>query len=160
MKEASYLSSISSDIEKQIGGKVIKISDRSTLGLPDSMHIRDGIVTYIETKIDEHFEIYGGIIHVQPWKAVKKDLRQFEICRSISRHSLVVYMIYYPAIKRTAVLSVDLLVQFRPSSDDEDLKYLSLPKHLVKGKGVQRLSEIMGSNRKEILHVLSTADVN
>lgn len=149
MKEASYLSSLSTDIEKEIGGKVIKISDRSTLGLPDSMHVVDGIVTYIESKIGEDHDTVDGIDYVQPWKSVKKDIRQYEVCREISRHALVVYAIYWPELRKSAIIPMEQLAQFRPSPDGE-LPWLCNKNILMPGRGLDQLKRLMFSHRKNI----------
>ena len=157
MNEATYLASLSSDIEKSIGGKVVKISDRSTLGLPDSGHVRDGIVIYIEAKIgDGVLKDSDGVPYVQPWKAIKKDLRQFEVCRSLSQHCCVLYVIYYPEIKRTAVLTIEQCLVFRPKENETTLPYLSNEEVLVHGKGTKRVIKIMNANRREIYGRLST----
>jgi len=156
MKEAPYTSSLSRDIEIDVGGKVIKISDRSTLGLPDSMHLLDGIVTYIETKIEENYTLGSdNVIYVQPWRSVKKDIRQYEVCRSIAKHSCVVYAIYYPIIKMSCVIPVEVLAQFRPQPGESFMPYLCGEEYLRKGRGLSQLKEIMDQNRGYVYGRLS-----
>lgn len=155
MKEATYTAALARDIEKEIGGKIIKISDRSTLGLPDLMHIKDGIITYIETKIGSGAEIINEIVYTQPWKSVLKDLRQFEVCKSISKHALVLYSIYYPEIKTTAIISIEMLESFRKRPGGHFINQ----NYVITGRGIPQLKWIMESNRKEIANnVLSSTD--
>src|ERR1035437_3965761 len=104
MNEASYYSMLAHDIESKIGGKITKLADKSTLGLPDSIHVKDGIVTWIETKIGTGAEIISSLIYTQPWNEAKKDLRQFEVCNRMSKHSLVLYAVYYPMIRASAII--------------------------------------------------------
>lgn len=118
MKEASYGAVLALKIEKEIGGRVIKISDRSTLGLPDNLHIKGGFATFIETKIGQSVSISGNGYSVQPWKCIN-DLRQFEVCRSLAKNAWVLYAIYYPKVKMTAVLPVVYMNDFRPSENGE-----------------------------------------
>jgi hypothetical protein len=156
MKESSYLSALSLDIEKQIGGKVIKTSDRSTLGLPDSTHILDGIVTYIEAKIGDKVEFdLDGVPYVQPWRTVKKDLRQYEVCKSMAKHASVVYAIYYPEIKKSAIITVEVLAQFRPVEGETTLPYLCSEEVLCSGRGIKQLKQVMARHRKEVYGRLS-----
>lgn len=150
MKEYPYTAELTREIESEIGGKVVKISDRSTLGLPDSMHIQDGIVTYIESKISTRYVEAEDGIYVQPWASVKKDIRQYEVCRSMSRHALVVYAIYWPKIKMSAILPMDILAKFRPLNEDSEPGWLCHPNYLAKGKGLDQLKRIMQKNRENV----------
>jgi hypothetical protein len=159
VKEAPYNSSLASAIEKEIGGKIIKISDRATLGLPDSWHIKDGVLTCIEAKIDDHYETdLDGEIFVQPWRVIKKQsdgLRQYEVCKSIARHCSVVYAIYYPKVRMSAILPIEIFDQFRPNEGEKTLPYLTNEAYLAHGKGIRQLKAIMASNRKEVYGRLS-----
>lgn len=105
MRESSYYGTMRTKLVREVGGKVIKISDKATLGLPDSMHIRNGVVTYIETKI---FDLKNQRFFA-PWDVIKKYVRQFEMCREIRKHALVLYVIYCPHVKMTAVLDVNMI---------------------------------------------------
>lgn len=150
MKEAAYLSQFSNDIEKELGGKVIKTADKSTLGLPDSGWIKDGIIVYIEAKIDTQTECDSeGKIYVQPWRAIEKDIRQYEVCRSIAKHACVVFAIYYPSVKMSAILPVETLTQFKPSSSGK-LPYLCDDRFLSKGRGLRQIKRIVDEHRKEV----------
>ncbi len=107
MRESSYYGTMKKKLVQEIGGMILKISDRATLGLPDSSHVRHGVVVYLETKIyDIHNQNY-----IIPWNVIKKDVRQFEKCREIRKHTLVLYVIYCPNIKMTAVLDVNTVYE-------------------------------------------------
>lgn len=148
MNEASYLSAFSDELEKAEGGKVIKISDRSTLGLPDSFHIKDGIVTYFEGKIGTDYDFIGDHPSVFPWQIVKKDLRQFEVCRSMARNALVVYCIYWTTLKMSAVLPVQKIMSMR-SLKGQPLQRLDRS-FLYPGHGVPQLQNLMHLQRREL----------
>jgi len=148
MKESSYVSTFSSKLEDEEGGKVLKIADKATLGLPDSCHIRNGIITYFETKVSDDYQIIDNVIYVQPWKIVKKDLRQFEVCKIISRYALVVYCIYWFNLKKSVVLTISQLACLR-SEKDQPFQYL-YPSRLEDGHGVERLRQLMKANREGI----------
>src|SRR6185312_5032005 len=107
MKESSYYGTMKSKLIKEIGGKIIKIADRATLGIPDSMHVGLGIVSYIETKI---YNIHNQD-SIVPWEVIKKDIRQYEMCKEIRKYALVLYVIYCPNIKMTAVLDVNTIAE-------------------------------------------------
>lgn len=150
MKEAAYLSQFSNDIEKKLGGKVIKISDKSTLGLPDSMWLSLGIAVFIESKIENHVEIdREGRVYVQPWRSIKKDIRQYEVCKSIAQHSCVVFAIYYPSVKMSAILPVEMINQFKMLLRD-NYAYLCDDKYLQKGRGLEQFKRIVDEHRKEV----------
>lgn len=138
---------LSSDIEKRIGGKMIKIADKATLGLPDSVHVKNGICTWIETKIGSGEEIINGSVYAQPWKCAEKDLRQFEVCKSISKHSLVLYSIYYPSTKISAVLDIRLMEIFR----DNPNRFLTDSLYIRGSRGVDQILMFMEENIRRIL---------
>jgi hypothetical protein len=152
MKEAPYTSSLSNTLEKLTKGKVLKISDRSTLGLPDCSHIKDSIVTYIETKVEDRFEKLAGEFYVQPWLTIKKDLRQFEVCKEISKKALVLYAIYYPKIKHSCILGFDEIAQLR-ETEDGFVPYLN-PKLLIFGHGAEDIVYRMKLRKEELYATL------
>jgi hypothetical protein len=147
MKEAYYLAVLSLDIEKEIGGKVTKIADKSTLGLPDSIHCHRGLATFIETKISEGRLDPQGKFRVQPWRAVKKDVRQFEVCRDLSKNALVLYAIYYPDMKMSAILTIPQLVELRGKEDF----WLNDPHILGPGRGLSQIKHHQEVYRREVL---------
>lgn len=115
MKEAGYGTQLSHKIEKQLGGKVTKLSDRAGLGRPDYQWLKNGISTFIETKIGKCYELgTTGISEwiCYPWKEIN-DIRQFEVCKTFSKHALVLYAIYYPKIKWSLVLDIEELSEYR-----------------------------------------------
>jgi hypothetical protein len=146
MRESSYNSSIAGEIEEEIGGRVIKLSDRATLGLPDSLHILDGIVSFIEVKIGDKFYSVDGHLEVEPWRSID-DLRQYELCRSISKHATVIYMIYYPEIKMTAVLPMKILEYFSPRQGTKASIRLHEDTNFVNGHGLDALKQILSERR-------------
>jgi len=145
MKESYFVSKLSIDLERDVGGRVYKISDKSTLGLPDSMHLKDGIITFIETKISYDQECVDNVIYVAPWKSVKKDIRQFEVCKEISKNALVLYCIHYPQVNRTAVLSIPLVEQFRGLD-----RWLNTQMYLRPGNGLEQIKMFMIENKEKI----------
>lgn len=148
MLESTYLATFSSELEIAEGGRVYKIADKATLGLPDSFHVRNSIITYFEAKIASEYELIDGNYFVKPWKRIREDLRQFEVCRSMSRFALVVYCIYWPDIRMSAILTIDQISQLRTALN-EDLKCLH-PMWLEPGHGVKRIRQLMDKNREEI----------
>jgi hypothetical protein len=149
MREASYNSTLATEIEEEIGGRVIKLSDRATLGLPDSLHILDSIVTFIEIKIGEKVFEVDGQIEVEPWKAIN-DLRQYEVCRAISKYATMIYMIYYPTVKMTAVLPIQVLGLYNPLQCSPAAIRLREEPYLVNGHGVETLQLYLRQRRNEI----------
>src|ERR1035437_6753263 len=146
MNEASYYSMLAHDIESKIGGKITKLADKSTLGLPDSIHVKDSIVTWIETKIGIGAEIISSLIYTRPWNVVKKDLRQFEVCKRMSKHSLVLYAIYYPIARVSAIVTINQLEALRSNPDG-----FFVHKDYVKlGRGLEQIRMLMNHNREEI----------
>lgn len=146
MKEATYNSTLASKIEKEIGGKVYKISDQSTLGMPDSVHLLDGIATFIECKIGKT----KTSDYVEPLESIN-DLRQFEVCRRISLNSLVLYAIYYPEIKSTAVIPVRVLHAMKSSA----YKMAFIGQHLTRGHGIDLVAKYMKENREHVTDQLN-----
>lgn len=140
MKEASYNSTLASKLEKEVGGQVIKLSDKATLGLPDSMHVMDGIVTFIECKLGRDSNQY-----VHPWKSIN-DLRQYETCKRLSKNALVLYAIYYPKTKMSAVLSIADLEILRPHKECAIFK----GDGLVNGHGVDLIFRKITDWREQI----------
>ena len=101
MNEASYNSALSTDIKRLMGGRTVKIADKATLGLPDSMHIQYGLVTFYECKISKS----NNRAFVFPWAHIN-DNRQYEVCKKFSEHALVLYAVYFPFIKYSLVVSI------------------------------------------------------
>lgn len=134
MKESSYYGTMRTKLVHEIGGKVIKISDKATLGLPDSMHIGEGVVSYIETKIhdlkDQNYFI--------PWSVIKKYVRQFEMCKEIRKHALVLYVIYCPYVKMTAVLDVKTIEEHFYRNEHILIRSST---SFVNGHGIELISE-------------------
>lgn len=147
MKEATYTSALSDAIEKNLGGKVLKISDRSTLGLPDLVHIKDGIVAYVETKILDKYEISDNVVYVQPWRVAEKDLRQYEVCRGISKHALVVYAAYIPAAEMSLVIPVTVLQDHFKKTPTN---WLTSEIYLHTGKGLHQYRNFYYQYRRNI----------
>jgi len=148
MREAYVNSRIADDIEEEIGGRCIKLSDKVSLGLPDTLHIKDGIITFIEFKIGDKHETINNIVSVKPWDSVN-DIRQYEICRSLAKNCLVLYMIYYKEIKMTAILPVEILNLYNPRYASPAIT-LDGNKYLVNGYGIEKLKEMMQENRRKI----------
>ncbi len=147
MKEAAYNSTLASKIEKEIGGKVYKISDQSTLGLPDSLHIMDGLASFIECKIGKCNQTNW----VEPLKAIK-DIRQYEVCRQISKNALVLYAIYYPEIRAAAVIPIDILHRMKNSEEQR----LFFGQYLTQGHGVDLIAEFLKGYREDVIRALTS----
>jgi len=145
MKESYYLSKLSGDLEKDLHCKIYKISDRSTLGLPDSMILKDGIVTFIETKVAYDEDYLDKVLYVAPWKTVKKDIRQFEVCKEMSKNALVLYCIHYPQVNHTTVLTMNMVEQFRGLD-----KWLNNPMYLRPGNGLEQIKMFMIENKEKM----------
>lgn len=146
MKEATFLSMLSHDLEVDIGGKVVKISDKATLGLPDSMYLNKGFVTYIETKIGDVYKVIDNVVYVKPWDSIKKDLRQFEVCRMMAKNSLVVFIIHYPKVKKTLVLTLNDIKTLQQYPDST----CNSTNSLKEGRGLEKLKIVMGQYQKEM----------
>lgn len=132
MKETSYGGTLKAKLKTELHCYAIKISDNATLGLPDSVFlIKESKAFFIETKIGK--ELYGANLGIGcvPWDSIN-DLRQFEVCRSINNHALVLYAIYFPKERYTAVFNVTELqnIRFSPST------MIGIGDHLAKGHGV------------------------
>jgi hypothetical protein len=134
MKESSYWGSLRQKLVEEVGGKCIKIADVATLGLPDSIHIHTGIATFIETKIGDE-----KATPVHPWFILKHDVRQFEVCKRIALNALVLYVIYYPEIRMTAV--------FQPAHLEP---ILDTGPSLVRGHGISAIKKEMEQYRRMI----------
>jgi hypothetical protein len=156
MLESTFGGALMSDIERKMGGKAFKISDRSTLGLPDYIHLFTGIGTYIETKIGTEYTLSEGFHYIQPWKVIKKDIRQYEVCKLISKNTLVLYAIYYPEIRKTAILTLDNIQQLRPDNPLASIPWLNSADILQVGYGSNRVIQLMINHRKEVHANLST----
>jgi hypothetical protein len=149
MKETAYWSQLRNKLVKATGGLTYKMADSSSLGRPDSFHIKDGIITVIETKIGKNFhhtETVGPLCF--PWKEVN-DRRQFEVCKEMSREGLVLYAIYYPKIKYTAVLEVNYLNEFRMGLG-ADPKPLEVGPNFVAGHGIELIVDHIKQNRRKV----------
>jgi hypothetical protein len=158
VREASYNSIFASKIERQIGGRVIKISDKVSLGLPDSVHLMSGIATFFEVKIGikRNFCVKNDISYCYPWTCIN-DLRQYEVCRSIGKNATVLYIIYWPDIRMTTVLSVGSLAMFRPVTQSDSPNGLQLIEgdNFVKGHGVEVFHQILEKRKREIYGYLA-----
>jgi len=141
MREASYGAILASKIEEEIGGKVLKLSDRSSLGWPDNVHIKDGVATFFETKIND-----TRCDFIYPWDSFKKDRRQFEICKRFSKYALVLFIIYCPRTKMAAVLNIEELESFKK---DED-RLLFRGDLFSPGHGIERIRHLIKNERYKI----------
>jgi hypothetical protein len=149
MKESSYLAALSREIEIYVGGKVIKRHDASTLGLPDSEHVMDGIVVYLEAKIDNgNLIVEDNQLYAQPWNIVKKYRRQFEVCKLLSQHALVLYCIYYARYRFSAILTIEELCQLQPK-ENGSTPYLH-PNRLNSGHGIKEVKAFIETNRRSV----------
>ena len=152
MKESPHNSKLSDEIEQKIGGKVIKISDKVTLGLPDSLHYADSLVTFYEVKIGARNYVRDGVdfnLECEPWRSVN-DRRQYETCRNMSKNALVLYVIYYPDYEMTAVIPMDMLERYDPVRSKSLHKWLVEGPYFVKGHGVDRIAELIDERRKQV----------
>lgn len=139
MKESGYGAQLARKIEVQLGGKVVKLADRSSLGRPDNLWLKNGIATFIETKIGSHHDDDC----CYPWKEIN-DLRQFEVCRNFSRHSLVIYAIYYPNMKKSAILEVNFLATYRVGIGGGPKPYHTW----TDGHGIETINELAQEDRR------------
>jgi hypothetical protein len=161
VKEAMFFQILKNKIQKEIGGKVVKVSDKSSLGIPDSYHLRDSIVTFMETKIGSSFEKEDdGKIFLQPWKIIKKDLRQYEVCKSFSHYALVLYVIYYPEGGFSAVLTIDQIEVLRPKTELDSIPWTAHLSIIQPGHGLSQIKRLMTINREEIYAKLGTITNN
>ena len=147
MIESSYGSQLADKIEKEIGGKVIKRADKSTLGLADYDHIHNGIITFIETKHNK--DVIDR--YVYPWNEVTKmttGIRQYEVIKRMSTHALCIYAIYYSKIKMSCVLTAAMMAEFR------DGRGLGTGLYLRKGHGIDLIKEYEEANKKRIIQRL------
>lgn len=142
MKEAAYNSTLASKIEKEIGGKVYKISDQSTLGLPDSIHIMNGFASFIECKIGKCSQANW----VEPLKVIR-DIRQYEVCRQISKNALVLYAIYYPEIRSTAVIPIEIIHDMKNSEE----KRLFFGQYLTRGHGIDLIAKFLKGYQENVI---------
>jgi hypothetical protein len=153
MKETSYGGQLKNKLEKELGGKVLKISDRATLGLPDYSHVKDGIVTYIETKITVSKE-NGFII---PWNVIKKGtdgIRQYETCKSLASNALVLYAIYCSDSKMTAVLLLNYVSSV--FAHTEKRLYHEENYYFTKGHGIDLIKTKILNYRRTIYERLKS----
>lgn len=134
MKENVYGGALKEKLVKHIGGQVYKISDQATLGLPDYAHVNSGFTTYIECKIGVKFTIVDKRYVVKPWKQIN-DIRQFEVCKRISKEALVLYAMYWPQIRMSVVISLDELLSYKP-----DLEMME-GDHLKAGHGIEMIAK-------------------
>ena len=141
MKEATYGATLSTKLVKVFGGKIEKLSDRVGLGRPDYLWILDRKASFFETKIGKHYG-YGvdGTPQCYPWKEVN-DLRQFEVCKQWSRHAPLIYAIYYPDLKMSAILPLIELESFRTGIGSERIPCIQGIR-FVKGHGAEVLGEL------------------
>jgi hypothetical protein len=139
MRESSYGGTLRQKIQEEIGGKVIKIADKVTLGLPDYMHIQDGIVTFIECKMGERFEVSKSGWITKPWDVVN-DLRQFEVLRQLSKYALVLYVAYYAEVQSHWMMTVAQLRVFKTGGNCI----------LKKGHGTDTLRHYLNVNEEKI----------
>lgn len=152
MRENYFNATFSNRVKQEIGGTVIKSSDRTTLGLPDSYHAFSGVVTFFEIKINEAkdaIQIHDGVPSCQPWDAVN-DLRQYEVCKRLARCATVLYIIYHPVACTTALIPLDLLALYNRKRNDNPLIWLPKGPYLVDGHGVETFNRIRLEKRKEL----------
>lgn len=144
MKEASYNAVMSAVLVQSYGGKAIKMFNPALLGLPDTLHVKDGITNFIEVKMGEKKSLFRkqGVIFCRPWDAIN-DIRQYNICKSLNRFAPVTYVIYYPDIRWTAVLPFQIMEVFKDSKH-----LLKEGSHFVKGHGIGVLTKIFEQRRK------------
>ena len=152
MRENYFNANFARKIEKEIGGVVIKTSDRTTLGLPDSYHAYSGVVTFFEVKINEAknaIQIVDGVPSCKPWDAVN-DLRQYEVCKRLSRCATVLYVIYHPAACTTALIPLDLLALYNRKRNDNSRIWLPMGPYMADGYGIEIFNRIRLEERKEL----------
>lgn len=146
MRETGYGGTMKQKLQHQVGGQVIKIADKATLGLPDNLHIYRGMTTYIETKIGEDYEDKTDPF-VKPWKLIKKDIRQFEVCKQIGKNALLLFVAYYPEIKATWVLNVKELELYK-----EDIT-LAMGRDFVWGHGIDLIARHENEYRQRMFQL-------
>lgn len=146
MRESAYNATLAQKLEKEVGGKVLKVSDRATLGLPDSLHLLGGIATYFEVKLDED----STHTFICPWDYVKNDIRQFEVCLNLSKYTQVLFGVYFPKLNMTLVLPIEKVNEFR-YTDKRLKKYVYPGPDFVTGHGVEIILRYMKQRKEEIL---------
>lgn len=146
MKEFSYNSILTGKLLAENGGRVIKIADKATLGLPDSLYVKDSIATFIECKMGHTSSLIlrDGKVHVRLWDCIN-DRRQFEVCRLLSKNATVLYCIYWSRACISAVVPLEILELFR---DNRNL--LREGKYLALGHGSERVIRIIEERRKRL----------
>jgi hypothetical protein len=149
MKEASYNALMSDMLVHNYGGRTIKIFNPTLLGLPDTFHFKDGIASFIEVKMGKEKDVVrqNGKLFCRPWAAVN-DLRQYEVCRVMSYNATVIYMIYYPHIRWTAVIPMPIMEKLRGNY------LLKEGNHFVKGHGLGVLVQILRVKRRMLYETL------
>lgn len=153
MKEYDYGATLCEKLEKNYDGIAVKIADKATLGLPDILFVSKGQATFIETKIGKRFSLVDDIIEINPWLCIN-DLRQYEHCRKLSRHAMVLYAIYYPEIKFTVVMSVSILSNYRPK-ENEPIHFIdNTGPHMEKGHGLGIIGSYIAEYRSKVNDIL------
>jgi len=161
VRENYFNANFSNRLEKEIGGVVIKSSDRTTLGLPDSYHAFKGVVTFFEVKINEAknaVQLHDGVMSCQPWDAIN-DLRQYEVCKRLARCATVLYVIYHPIACTTALIPLDLLAKYNRKRNDDHLIWLPKGPYFVDGYGIEVFNRIRLEKRKELYEQLVTEEL-
>ena len=148
MRESSYNATLNAELESELGGRSIKLAEKVNLGIPDTLHIYKGFITFIEVKIGEDWRMEGELHVVKPWDSVN-DLRQFEVSRNLSKHCLVMYVIYYPEIQMTAVLPFPIMDYFSPLRGTAASIELYEGSDFVRGHGIQRIIELIQDKRSK-----------
>lgn len=146
MRESGYGGTMKSKLQHEVGGQVIKIADKATLGLPDNLHIHRGLTTYIETKIGEEYEDKTDPF-VKPWKLIKKNIRQFEVCKRLGKNALLLFVAYYPEIRATWVLNVRELELY-----EEDIT-LAMGRDFVWGHGIDLIARHENEYRQRMFQL-------
>jgi hypothetical protein len=148
MKEASYNAMMSSTLAHTYGGKVLKLADRATLGLPDTIHYKDSVMTWLEVKIGKP----SSVLHQKNYREwfcrpsdCVNDLRQYEHCRAIGKSANLIWVIYWPHIRMTSVVTQDMMELFWRT------KYLLKEgRNFTSGHGIQLIINILEQKRKEL----------
>ena len=162
MRENYFNATFAGKIEREIGGIVTKISDRSTLGLPDSHHAYAGVVTFFEVKINEAkdaVQLHDGVMSCRPWDAIN-DLRQYEVCKRLSRCATVLYVIYHPAACTTALIPLETLALYNRKRNDNPLIWLPKGPFFTDGYGIEIFNRIRLERRKELYDKLCKEQIS
>ncbi len=153
----NFNSTFNKELQEEYGGRSIKLAEKVNLGIPDTLHICGGILTFIEIKISDSLPIVrDGKISVKPWDSIN-DIRQYEVARNLSRQCLTLYVIYYSEIQMAAVLTMKELSFFDQNKlGDRASIELEEGDNLVKGHGIERVIELMKEQKRSIYERLKS----